>query len=148
MQRRIDTVVDTLVSALNEVAKGLQLTPPNRDEFTAHVRNMPRFDAPTVDVRLGSSLAMLGLRIAEMKIRGNLHKNIGKPLGDALYSYSGQLETWSRNVLRDIEHQFESLADIYRGQLSTLGPQQTVSSDDIEQLQQDLASPKDGSCRR
>jgi predicted GTPase len=140
IQKLVESLIVTLVSAVDNVAKALQLTPPTHDEFGVLVRNLPRFSVPKADLPISSKLKLLGSRFAEIQVRSRLHKQYGNALSKALYAYAGQLETWSRSVLRDIEHQFEAHADIYRAQLSALGSQQAPSSEEVDRIQQDLTT--------
>lgn len=127
-----------LDSVLALCAQELTGRPPVETSLRECVREMPRFEAALPDLAINPPWFWPFNGIVRPWLRRRLRKRAQESVDSAFNSYGRSLETWVRQVLANLQREFDARADAYRAQLARLaGP--AVSAAERERLERDLA---------
>lgn len=131
-----------LSRGLGAAASALEVSEaPAEKDLTSVVREMPRFDLGTVEVKLRKDfLAVLGRGFTEGRIRNKLRARIGPSVGEAFQRYGRMLELWIRKTMSELQRRFDSHADAYRAQLERLTATKETGVEEVEAVRRDLAA--------
>jgi GTP-binding protein EngB required for normal cell division len=120
-------------SVLAEAATALQLeNRPEQDELLDVLKNMPRFDLGNFGLEVGPSAiaSLLGRRCAVARVERRIRSQAGKQITDAVGIYRRVLQAWVRKTFTELQEQFDSYADAYRGHLGRLLANKTGVEDE------------------
>jgi GTP-binding protein EngB required for normal cell division len=105
---------------------------------------VPDFPGCLIDLHKPRLLA-LSVGLARHSVKSNIESACGVSLAKWFDSYGRALELWFRNILINLEREFNSNADIYRAQMQRLAgtgaksaPDQTILLQDVSTLEQHL----------
>jgi len=129
-----------LAEALTKAAIALEARDATTEEELASVvKEMPRFDMGTLDVKLQPDFwTVLGKKLTKRRVMNKLQREIGSTITEAFHSYGRLLESWSRRTLEELRRQFEAHADGYRAQLERLTGDATATSDEVQAIRFDF----------
>ena len=129
-----------LSRALQDAARALGVEePPNEEDLTAVLKEMPRFDpGPLKFVLRPGRLSVFGRRLTIRRVERKLLTQVGPALGRAFQSYGRMLEAWVNRTLGELQRQFDAHADAYRAQLGRLTDEGTVGAEEVAAIRGDL----------
>jgi GTP-binding protein EngB required for normal cell division len=140
-QREINLLTRDLCEALHSSAESLDIPDkPRLDEFQSLVRELPVFDLPELHLSitrpLGSSL--LGKELSQSSLLGQLERQVGPRLTEALETYARLFRRWAAETLGALREYFNTYADNYRARAEGVQSQEALSQDDETQIRADL----------
>lgn len=129
---RVLEVGQTLDRALELVGNAVDDAQASRSQLTSLVTSLP--PAPEFPGCPGSFtrpvLAAFSKSLAKSVLRSNIAESCGTQLSNFFESYARALELWFRDVLLQLERQFNATAEIYRAQLTRLLSSDSLQVDD------------------
>lgn len=107
------------IGRLQQIAKEMGRSDvPSQDDFEAILRDMPRFEMPTLPKSFDAGpWKFWGQKILHSRIKTRLRLSIGSHLKDELHLYGMALSQWSDQIVRKLELLINSYADAYRMQI-------------------------------
>jgi GTP-binding protein EngB required for normal cell division len=131
----------SLTAALQRAAGALASQHgPEEAELLRPLREMPRFDPPSLRWSFHRPWLLYPRALARRRIYGDLRSTLEQPLSEAFSTYGRLVEHWVRRVLAELQSAFDSSADAYRAQLARLIGQGTVTAEERQAILDDLAS--------
>jgi GTP-binding protein EngB required for normal cell division/HSP20 family molecular chaperone IbpA len=112
---------------------------PADEELVSLVKEMPQLDPGQIEIQIRSDfLTVLGQRITEARVRGQLRNQVGQRAGQVYRSYGRMIEAWSTRTLSELHRHFDAHADGYRAQLEQLTEGRSAGAEEGEALRNDL----------
>ena len=148
IQERVQQWKEQLSNLARELGTDLRLSAaalenpdmPAEEEFLSMVRELPVFDVPMLAFQLARPTAalLLGKRFAQGQVTRTLETQIGVQLSTVLETYTGLLEKWTEDVLKQLRGCFQIYADSYRAQAESMLGGRSLSVDDALLIRHDL----------
>jgi GTP-binding protein EngB required for normal cell division len=138
---RVNTLARDLSADLRSSALALDISDvPPESEFLSLVRDLPVFDAPTIDLHIARPTValLLGKRFAKGQVARVLEAQVKAPLTAAMETYTGLLNKWTERVLKQFKSCFDSYADGYRAQAERILGGHALSTEEEAQIHQAL----------
>jgi GTP-binding protein EngB required for normal cell division len=138
--RATEALARDLSRALEDAAGALGVTePPDAEDLTAVLKEMPRFDPGSLKVVLRPDrLKVFGKKFTTRRVERKLLTQIGPMLGGAFESYGRMLQAWVRRTFGELQRQFDAHADAYRAQLGRLSDEGVVGAEELPAIRRDL----------
>jgi GTP-binding protein EngB required for normal cell division len=135
-----EALAGDLSRALQDAARALGVEePPNQEDLTAVLKEMPRFDpGPLKLVLRPHRLSVFGKKFTIRRVERKLLTQIGPTLSLTFQSYGRMLEAWVNRTLGELQRQFDAHADAYRAQLGRLTDEGTVGAEEVAAIRGDL----------
>lgn len=129
-----------LAAALQRTAQALGSNDaPPEEEILRAVREMPRFDLPSLSGSFDRPWIRHPKALARKQIHGKLRLALGDPLSKAFTTHGRLVENWVRAALAELQLRFDSSADAYRAQLARLMSRGAVATEEQPAILDDLA---------
>jgi hypothetical protein len=140
VHKHLQELARSLAAALQRTAKALgSHDAPAEEELLHPLREMPRFDPPTVSLDLRRPWILYPRTLARSRILGELRSVLGQQLSEAFATHGRLVENWARRALVELQARFDSSADGYRAQLGRLIARRVLTSGEQEAILDDLA---------
>lgn len=141
VRTRIEALACQMQDELVKSAGDLCITDkPADDEFLSLVREMPVFNPGTIRIiaQKTSIAALLGKRYEEEQLAHQIQRQIGRPLEQALASYTRVLKEWIRRVTSQMGRQFDTYAERYRALTEQVPQGEGLAPEERQAIEADL----------
>lgn len=136
----LNSLAKDLSQVLETAARALgQPDAPGDSELNEVLKEMPRIDPGTLDVKLRPNMltnAWPGL--AKHQIENKLRAQIGPTVAEAFSSYGRMLEAWARRIQAELHRRFDARADAYRAHLDRTMAGADATPQEKETIRRDL----------
>ena len=129
-----------LAAALQRTAQALGSNDaPPENELLGAVREMPRFDLPSLSGSFDRPRIRHPITLARKQIHGKLRLALEEPLSKAFTTHGRLVENWVRAALAELQLRFDSSADAYRAQLARWMSRGAAATEEQPAILDDLA---------
>jgi GTP-binding protein EngB required for normal cell division len=147
LARLIESTARRLSQALDNAARATAAGERNETfSLGSFVKDMPVPDFAGCSIQLRRpQLLSISTGLARRSVKRRIQSGCGVILGRFFTSFARALELWFRDILGNLEREFNGSADVYRAQLqrltapvATASPDKNIVSEDIAALKQRL----------
>ena len=133
-------IVTRVVTEVTQVGQELNSSGlPDAKEILGLIRDAPRFELPEINGKIEVGMArLLGSGMVRNRLLKEMRMKVQPDVNRELTSYRATLDGWAKRVLRAVQTEVNSFADIYRASIQDL-MQKGNSPDDLEKLAQDIS---------
>jgi GTP-binding protein EngB required for normal cell division len=136
----LQELAHSLAQALQRASEALDSDDaPAEEELAYPLREMPRFDPPSVRLNLQRPWILRPAALARMRIDRALRSALAQPLSEAFATHGRLVEDWARKALAELQARFDAVADTYRAQLARLIGHGALTADEQQAIVDDLS---------